>query len=141
MTFETKFKEIDKENNLLRNQLKQLEEELRLFIKLKYKIFIKIRKSRKIGNLDNDRKIQEYQMIIENIKQQHLQEMSEMHMNNNFEKKSLENTILSLQGEINKNENDNNNLLKKEIIKLNRNINDIKKSYSEEVFNLFYKNY
>ena len=80
-------------------------------------------------------------MIIENIKQQHLQEMSEMHMNNNFEKKSLENTILSLQGEINKNENDNNNLLKKEIIKLNRNINDIKKSYSEEVFNLFYKNY
>jgi len=70
---------------------------------------------------------------MEQIKRQHCKEIEELCKNNDLEKESLASTIYSLQNELNKNENDNSGFFKKEIQKLNKTLNEMKKTYAEEV--------
>ena len=84
--------------------------------------------------MDNEKKNQEFQMYLEKIKRQHSKEIEEICKNNEIEKESLATTIYALQNELSKNENDNSVMNRKENMKLNKVINEMKKTYSEEVF-------
>ncbi len=83
--------------------------------------------------MENERKNQEYQLMFEQIKNQHIQEIQDIYKTHNLEKQALENTIFSLQNEINNKEADNSGFYKREITKLNKNINELKKNHAEEV--------
>lgn len=51
----------------------------------------------------------------------------------NEEKQDLNNKIFLLQNELSKNEGENLNLMKKEVLRLNKTINELKKTHAEEV--------
>lgn len=128
---------MSKENKLLRSQIVFLENELRFLNKINliflWKFFVN-RKFKNDGNFDNEKRNQEFQIYLEKIKRQHEKEIEEICKNNDLEKESLATTIFALQNELSKNENDNSGILRKENIKLNKIINEMKKNYSEEVF-------
>lgn len=140
--YERTSKELSKENKLLRSQIVFLENELRYIKYMILNLYIKIkiylnRKFKNDGNFDNEKRNQEFQIYLEKIKRQHEKEIEEICKNNDLEKESLATTIFALQNELSKNENDNSGILRKENIKLNKIINEMKKNYSEEVFEFF----
>jgi len=135
MNFEVKLKEIEKENKCLKNQIRTYEEELRFLFKFSYKIISKNRKRKTDVNFEYEKKNQEYQFIIEDIKKKHLEEIHQIQKKNHLEKQHLENVIYEFQNGFAKSEADRNNLLKKDILRLNKTVNEMKKKHAEEVKN------